>query len=119
MRKVMYLICLLAAGSVLYGAEGTLMHCFYFTPIAEATDADWQAFHKATDGLTKQIPGMTRVWYGKLRRPVMKREHGVCMEFKDENALATYAKHEAHDAWMKVYEKVRQPGTSTFDILGK
>src|SRR4051794_11857470 len=108
MRKALFVICLLSAGSILYGAEGKLLHCFYFTPIAEATDADWKAFAKATDELPKKIPGLTKVEHGKLRRPSAQREHGVCMEFKDAAALDAYAKHEAHDTWMKVYEKVRK-----------
>ena len=32
-------------------------------------------------------------------------------------ALAAYAKHDAHAAWMKSYEKVRVAGTTTIDIL--
>ena len=117
MKKTIGLICLLAAGSVLYGAEGGLMHCFYFTPIAEATQADWQAFDKATDALPGKISGLEKVWHGKLRRPYLKREHGVCMQFKDEAALTAYAENAAHADWMKVYEKVRQAGTTTFDII--
>jgi hypothetical protein len=66
---------------------------------------------------------VSRVWHGKLRRPLnvggAVREYGVCMEMADEAALATYAKHAAHDAWVKVYEKVRVAGTTTFDILGQ
>lgn len=119
MRNAIYVICLLAAASVVCAAEGTLMHCFYYTPIAEATDADWQAFYKATDALPGKIPGLTKVWHGKLRRPTLKREHGVCMEMKDEATLKTYAEHPAHADWLKAYEKVRQPGTTTFDFVGK
>jgi hypothetical protein len=121
------------------------MHCFLFTPVEAATDADWQAFHKATDALPGKIPGLERVWYGKLRRPFAVhtvdqaagkklgageksvqatverrvREHGVCMEFADEAALKTYGDHPAHKQWEEAYFKVRQPGTNTFDILGQ
>ena len=41
------------------------------------------------------------------------------MELADEAALETYAGHPAHDAWVKIYEKVRVAGTTTFDILGQ
>jgi hypothetical protein len=41
------------------------------------------------------------------------------MEMTDEEALAVYADHEAHTAWVRVYAKVRVPGTTTFDILGQ
>ncbi len=133
----------LLAGSSLAG-EKKLMHCFYFTPVQNATEADWQAFYKATDALPGQIPGLSRVWYGKLNRnltlfntdaetrkkvaageaatgPVTRvvREFGVCMEMADAATLKTYATHPAHDKWNAVYSKVREPGTTTLDIIGQ
>ncbi len=105
-----------------------LMHCFYFTPIAEATQDDWTAFNKASDELPDKIPGLSKVWRGKLRRPFNAynsegekrvREYGACMELDDEDALSVYADHPAHTEWVKAYEKVRQRGTTTFDLLGE
>ena len=120
---------LVLAPSPAAGGEKALMHCFAFTEIETATDADWAAFMKATNELPSKIDGLERVWVGKLRRPLRQfgrnrdtpaeRQSGVCMEMKDEAALEVYATHPAHDAWVKVYEKVRVPGTTTFDILGK
>jgi hypothetical protein len=112
-------------------AEQSVMHCFYFTPVATATDADWQAFYKATDALPGKIPGLTKVWYGKLVRPFryqmpgkegqpareIVRSNGVCMEFESQAALKTYAGHAAHKEWEAAYGKVREYGTNTFDIL--
>ena len=70
-----------------------------------------------------KIPGLRKVWVGKLRRPLrqgdLERTHGVAMEFDDADALAVYADHPAHTEWIKVYDKVRVPGTTTFDILGE
>lgn len=109
--------------------EKALMHCFAFTEIEEATEDDWKAFLTATDELPSKIDGLEKVWVGKLRRPLrqfgrnkdepMLRQWGVCMEMTDEEALAVYADHKAHTAWVRVYEKVRVPGTTTFDILGQ
>ena len=109
--------------------EKALMHCFAFTVIEDASDADWAAFKKATNELPSKIDGLNKVWLGKLRRPLrqfgrnqaqpMQRQWGVCMEMTDEDALAVYADHEAHTAWVKVYSKVRVAGTTTFDILGE
>ncbi len=137
-------VMLLAAGSS-WAGEKKLMHCFIFTPVEAATDADWAAFFKATDELPGKIPGLSRVWHGKLARsmailgtdretgkklaagekdvtgPVTRRvrTYGVCMEFADEAALKAYAPLLAHKEWEKVYEKVREPGTTTIDILGR
>jgi hypothetical protein len=143
MRKLLCLLLLLTVAPVAFAAGGKLMHCFYYTPMASATEADWQAFHKATEELPKKIPGLLTVWYGKLRAPfrqiaanpeaakkanagekdvpatinVRVRQYGVCMEFADEAALKAYAPHPAHKEWEAVYGKVREPGTATFDII--
>ena len=114
--------------SVGLAGEKKLMHCFTFTPVDDATDADWEAFKKATDELPSKIDGLNKVWLGKLRRTqtiygktgeAKERKNGVCMEMDDEAALETYADHVAHREWEKVYFKVRQRGTTTIDILGK
>jgi hypothetical protein len=112
-----------------FAGEKKLMHCFAFTEIPSASEAEWNAFFKATDELPGKIDGLHRVWYGKLRRPLRQfgrnqdeptvRQWGVCMEMEDEAALDRYAEHDAHSAWVEVYSKVRQPGTTTFDILGQ
>jgi hypothetical protein len=143
MKKLMLLVFLVAA--TLSAGEKKLMHCFAFTAVEGATDADWQAFFKATDELPGKIPAISRVWYGKLRNPLAQfvpdaktrkelsggaktatgevsrlvRQWGVCMEMTDTDALASYAKTPAHDEWVKVYSKVRVPGTTTYDIIGQ
>ena len=138
------LIGLFMLAGTLSAGENKLMHCFTFTVIEDASDADWQAFFKATDALPGKIPGLNNVWYGKLQRPLSTytvsrearkklragekttsevsmrmRQFGVCMEMDDAAALKTYAGHAAHADWAKVYSKVRQPGTTTYDILGQ
>jgi len=147
MRRLPILLIsvLLAAGAAGAG-EKKLMHCFAFTVIESATEAEWEAFYKATDELPSKIPGLTRVWRGKLRAPLtqvvvpsaedrkkiaaskepvdakvtrLQRQHGVCMEMADEAALKAYAAHPAHKEWVAVYEKVRVAGTTTYDILGQ
>ncbi len=141
-RILFVAVCILLIAGTVSAGEKKLMHCFAFSSVKEATDADWQAFFKATDALPEKIPGLTHVWYGKLARPLtvfqysakpmaadndtattevkrLRRDWGVCMEFADDAALKTYAKHPEHDAWGKVYEKVRQYGTTTYDILGQ
>ena len=147
MRKLNQLtvcfVTLLILAGVASAAENKLMHCFAFTAVEGATEADWQAFYKATDALPGKIPGLAKVWYGKLARPVpvfnpdaetrkkfskennkatgeitrVVRQHGVCMEFEDQNALKAYGPHPAHKEWDAVYGKVRQYGTTTLDIL--
>jgi hypothetical protein len=135
---------LLLSLSAAVGAENSLMHCFAFTPIESASQSEWDAFYKTTDALPGKIPGLKRVWYGKLARPLnwtnlggdpenrkkimaegkgtsdvtfTRRQHGVCMEFESQKAFEAYGPHAAHKEWEGVYSKVRQPGTTTFQIL--
>lgn len=147
MAMRLFPVVLLGVCSALAPAQQrTLMHCFTFTEVPEATSADWDAFRKATEELPSKIAGLKRVWHGKLARPLgllqtegaldpdaqkklreggpvpaqvkmIRRQYGVCMEFDGPDALKAYAKDPAHDAWVKVYEKVRVYGTTTFDIL--
>jgi hypothetical protein len=50
---------------------------------------------------------------------VVKRQHGVCMEFADLAAFQAYGKDENHASWVKAYEKVRVAGTTTYQIQGE
>ena len=103
--------------------EKKLMHCFAFAPVESATAADWDAFYKASDQMPKKIPGVSRVWYGKLRSDLTVnnsvRKYGMCVEMRDEAALKAYADHPYHRQWVDVYSKVRVEGTTTFDIIGQ
>jgi hypothetical protein len=121
-------LSLILLSSAAFAGEKKLMHCFAFTVIDEATDADWKAFAAATDALPGKIPGVSKIWHGKLARPLtvynakgekLVRQHGVCMEMASQDALKAYAANPAHAEWMKAYEKVRKAGTTTYDILGE
>lgn len=119
-----------------WAAQRPLMHCFTFTEVAAAPAADRAAFQKATEELPSRSPGLKAVWHGKQARPLgllqaggqlnsaaqkklrggeavpanvkmIPRQYGVCMEFTGQEALAAYAKHPAHEAWLKVYQRVR------------
>jgi hypothetical protein len=141
MRLAVTLLLFAVSG---FAAEKSILHCFAFTPRAEAAEADFKAYYAATDKLAQDFDGITRVWYGKLRNPLtqfrldpdsqkklspgtdkvegatvtrVRREYGTCMEFRDTAAWSAYEKHPAHDAWVKVYDKVRVPGTTTYQIL--
>src|SRR5579864_3055399 len=117
-----------AAGLFLFSGiapagEKKLMHCFAFTPIESASVAEWRAFYEATDQLPKKIPGITHVWYGKLRRSLNvdgnERKYGVGMEMANEDALKSYGEQPFHKEGVNAYSKVRVEGTTTFDILGQ
>jgi antibiotic biosynthesis monooxygenase (ABM) superfamily enzyme len=102
--------------------ERTLMHVFAYTPVDNATQQDYAAFETATRDMVGKIPGLRKVWVGKLREPTPAendriRTYGVAMEFDSLDALAAYAHHPVHAEWNKLYERVRQQGTTTLDIV--
>jgi hypothetical protein len=113
---------LLLASTALAG-EKKLMHCFYFTTVEGATQADWDAFYKATDEIPKKIKGVSHVWYGKLQRPLSvdgaERQFGVCMEMDNAEARRNYGNDPYHKVWDAAYSKVRVAGTTTLDFLGQ
>src|SRR5262249_55851300 len=141
-RFTAFAVCIALSASAAFAGEKGLMHCFAFTPIKEATQAEWDAFYKATDALPKKVKGLKRVWYGKLMRPlalpalaiedaaarkalmeagkgtaavtINRRENGVCMEFADEAAFKAYNPDPAHKEWESIYSKVRVAGTTTY-----
>ncbi len=123
--KKLFLSCaaaLLLAGTALAG-EKKVMHCFAFTAISSATQADWDAFYKATDEIPKKIKGVTHVWAGKLNRPLnvgdATRQYGVCMEMDSMDVRKAYGSDPYHKVWTDAYAKVREEGTTTFDLLGQ
>jgi len=127
--------------------EKTLMHCFAWTAVKDATPADWQAFYQASDALPTKIPGITKVWYGKLQSPLSQmslvqpdqaslqkfiagetvslpvkrvpREYGMCIEMAGPDVLKAYTVDPYHKTWVQAYSKVRVEGTTTYNILGQ
>lgn len=117
-----FAVCLSAA--TLSAGEKGVMHCFAYTPMKEATPEQMQAFNKATDALPSKVTGLKRVWRGKLARPMKvptgdPREYGVCMEFADQAAFKAYDAAPGHKEWVAVYEKVRVPGTTSYQIIAE
>lgn len=147
MKKLTLTLAGLIVSAGLAAAETGVMHCFAFTPLEGATQADWDAFYKATNALPQKIKGLKQVWVGKLARPLNvpslniqdpearkkmmadgkgtadftmnRREYGACMWFADEAAFKAYGGDPAHKEWEAVYSKVRRPGTTTYQILAQ
>jgi hypothetical protein len=130
-----------------HAGEKTVMHCFAWTPIKEATPAEWEAFYKASDALPQKINGLTKIWYSKLPAPFgvyslskldadttkklragepvtaevtrTPREYGMCMQFTTAEAFKAYDTDPYHKIWTDAYAKIRVDGTTTFNIMGQ
>jgi hypothetical protein len=130
---ILVAILLIAAGSFAVGynyamrtartntSQPGLMHVFLYTPLEGSTPQDFATFDRATRDMVGKVPGLRKVWVGKLAEPLpyetKVRIYGVAMEFDDQAALAVYARHPVHEEWIKSYEKVRESGTTTVDIV--
>lgn len=133
----------LSVSTAAAGEKG-LMHCFAFTAIEGASQADWDAFYKATDAWPSKFSEIKHVWVGKLARPLAQyrvdpatakkfaenpkqtgevtrvmRQYGVCMHMESQATLKAYTANPYHKEWMAAYEKVRVAGTTTYDIIGQ
>ena len=109
---------LFVAGSGAAG-EKKFLHCSFFEPLPQAFDADWEAFHKATDELPGKIPGLSKVWAGKLQKPYNSSQYGVCMEMENADTLRIYAEHPAHLEWVNVYSRVLKTASTQLAIIGQ
>ena len=47
------------------------MHCFAFTAVEAATQADWDAFYKATDEIPKKIKGVSRADIKRVAKEIL------------------------------------------------
>lgn len=148
MRRFGITIAALVLGSCLAQAgEKGMMHCFAFTPIKEATQAEWNKFYELTSMWPQKYSGIKMVWVGKLRGPLSqygttdaearkklaagesgvsgaltftRREYGACFWFSGgPEQLKEYTANPFHKEWMSAYEKVRVAGTTTYDIIGQ
>ena len=115
---------LLFAAGVLVGqktvvGEKTLIHTIAFKQVDGATPEQIQEVWAATRRMAAEVPGVKRVWMGKVPNRGPSFTHGIVMEFENAAALEKYAPHPAHKKWEEVYFKVRTPGSNTIDVVGE
>lgn len=108
--------CLL--GTVSASAADTtpksVIHVVTVTWKAGTTPEQIKAALDGAQALPAQYAGITRVWTRTLKAQG-ERTHAIVMEFASEDALKSYAKSPAQEAWYKVYLPIRDHST-TFDI---
>ena len=126
-------LCLLGIGCALFlagwvmgqekaTAQKTTIHAAAWTAKADLTQQEFERFRSETAAMVGTVPGLKRVWVGKLRAPVTfdgnKRDYGIVLEF--DNAKSKEAYSDKHpEPWYSNFGKVRQPGSSNFDVVGE
>lgn len=98
-----------------FGQPKTILHVVTVKWKAESTPAQQQAAIEGVKMMAAKIPGVTNVWTKKIKVQPAEFSTVFAMEFKDQAAFDAYAKHPAHDDWMKLYEPVRER-SSTHDV---
>ena len=79
-------------------------------------DRRWLGGPRVDQATAKKLTTEPKVT-GEATRVV--RQYGVCMQFDDEAALKAYDPNPEHKKWDEIYSKVRQYGTTTYDIIGQ
>ena len=102
--------------------KGTV-HAVAWTAGESFTPQGFEDFKKATADLIGTMPGLKRAWVGKLRVPLVvgevTRNYGLILEFEDLKTREAYSTHPARVPWAKVWEKIRIPGSTNFDVIGE
>ena len=98
-----------------FGQPKTILHVVTVKWKADSTPAQQQAAIDGVKTMAAKIPGITNIWTNKIKVQPGDFSTVFAMEFKDQAAFDAYAKHPAHDAWMKLYEPVRER-SSTHDV---
>ena len=126
-------LCLLVIGCALFlggwvlgqetvSTQKTTIHAAAWTARADLTPQEFEKFKIETAQMVGTFPGLKRAWVGKLRAPVTfdgnKRDYGIVLEFDNVKSKEAYSdKHPS--PWYEDFGKLRQPGSSNFDVVGE
>ncbi|WP_415910803.1 Dabb family protein [Oleiharenicola sp. Vm1] len=120
MKKLIPALVLCAAcafGSAAFAADTapkSVLHVVTVSWKAGTTPEQIQAALDGAQAIPAAYPGVLRVWTKTLKQQG-ERTHVIAMEFKDAEALKSYTKSPAQEAWYKVYLPIRDHST-TFDV---
>lgn len=102
---------LVVSGSATLAAAAELpksvLHIITLSYKAGATDADKAKVIEATKKMAHEYPGITRLWFKKIKVQVEGMTDIIVMEFKDQKAFDDYGPAKAHKDWEAVYLPLR------------
>lgn len=111
------------AGQGSFHTETSMIHCAAWTAKDGLTQAEFDTFKASLSKLPGMFPGLRRIWVGKLGEPVtyesQTRDHGIALEFESYAAKQAYSKSARRADWMKMFETVRKPSSTNFDLVGE
>ena len=78
----------------------------------ESTPEQQQAALDGLKTMAAEIPGIKNIWVKSIRVQPRDYNTAFAIEFESKEAAEAYAKHPAHDAWMKIYEPIHKESRS-------
>lgn len=85
----------------------SVLHIITLRYKPEVTEADKAKVIEATKKLAADYPGITRLWFKKLKVQVEGMTDIIVMEFKDQAAFDAYGPAKAHKDWEAIYLPMR------------
>ncbi len=106
-----------------FQTEKSMIHCAAWTAKDGLTQAEFDTFKSSLSELPDLFPGLNRVWVGKLGTEVTynneKRDHAIALEFESYEAKRAYSESKRRPEWLAMFETVRKPGSTSFDLIGE
>jgi hypothetical protein len=110
------------AGAETARTEKTLIWAAAWTAVDGMKPQDFENFKNETAGLVGKVPGLRRVWVGKLLEPKtfdgVTRNYGMVLEFDGVDSKNAYTKLPL-SPWRENFNKLRTPRSTNFDVVGE
>jgi|SRR5437588_10073094 len=121
--KVVRLALVVALAMAVFGAgvltgkntfhqPSTVLHVVTVQWTPESTPEQQQAALDGVKTMAGEVPGIKNVWVKGTRVQPRDYNAAFAIEFENKEAAEAYAKHPAHDAWMKIYEPIHKESRS-------
>ena len=112
-----------AAGKENFQTQKSMIHCAAWTAKDGLTQDEFNTFKTSLAKLPEMFPGLSRIWVGKLGSDVTynneKRSHAIALEFENYKAKQAYSDSKRRPEWLAMFETVRKPGSTSFDLVGE
>jgi antibiotic biosynthesis monooxygenase (ABM) superfamily enzyme len=112
-----------AVGKEKFATERSMVHFAAWTAKDGLTQAELDAFKSSLTKLPDMFPGLERVWVGKLGAEVTangeKRNYAIALQFQDYKSKLAYSSSPRREEWLTMFETVRKPGSTSFDLIGE
>lgn len=109
MRFLKLAVLTIALSAAMTAAElpKSVLHIITLTYKPGTTEAEKTKVIEATKKMATDFPGITRLWFKKIKVQVEGMSDIIVMEFRDAKAFDDYTNHPAHKAWEQVYLPLR------------